>query len=157
MSLKILPSNRPPTTTNNKLLLIRRWHIQGVFFVQGVSVAFARHGALEGQVVYLICTTKPANTHVGGSYFYTLGFFIQVLRQIIYGHYGWRWMISVYELSNMWDDSQMITIESYVRFIIPSPTKLRSDIVTLPFVRNILVNILESTSFNWFWPNLVHT
>jgi len=41
----------------------------------------------EGQVVYLICTTKPANTHVGGSYFYTLGLFIQVLRQIIYGHW----------------------------------------------------------------------
>jgi hypothetical protein len=40
----------------------------------------------------------------------------------------------------------------------PSPTKLRWDIVTLPsvrpsfrlFVRNILVNTLESTSFNGF-------
>ena len=91
-------------------------------------------------------------------------------------------------------------------FIIPSPTKLRRDIVTLlsflPSVRhilvntrinilqwiftklgtylvlrriwnpidfqgqchwvkflpcNILVNTLESTSFNGFWPNLVHT
>ena len=45
--------------------------------------------------------------------------------------------------------------------IIPSPTKLRRDIVTLPSVRppfcNILVNTLESTSFNGFWPNLVHT
>ena len=42
-----------------------------------------------------------------------------------------------------------------------SPTKLRRDIVTLPSVRpsfrNILVNILESTSFNGFLPNLVHT
>ena len=37
-------------------------------------------------------------------------------------------------------------------FIIPSPTKLRRDIVTLPFVlpsvRHILVNTLGSTSFN---------
>ena len=49
-------------------------------------------------------------------------------------------------------------------FIIPSPTKLRRDTVTLPFVlpsvrqsfRNILVNTLESTSFNGFWPNWVH-
>ena len=44
---------------------------------------------------------------------------------------------------------------------IPSPTKLRRDIVTLPSVhlyfRNILVNTLESTSFNGFWPNLAHT
>jgi hypothetical protein len=91
-----------------------------------------------------------------------------------------------------------------MRFIIPSQTKLRRDIVTLPSVRpshpcehsrinilqwiltklgtylvlrrvwnpidfqgqshwvnflpcNILVNTLESTSFNGFWPNLVHT
>jgi hypothetical protein len=40
-------------------------------------------------------------------------------------------------------------------------TKLRRDIVTLPSVRpsfcNILVNTLESASFNGFWPNLVHT
>ena len=47
------------------------------------------------------------------------------------------------------------------KFVIPSPTKLRRDIVTLtsvlPSVRNILVNTLESTSFNGFWPNLVHT
>ena len=54
-------------------------------------------------------------------------------------------------------------------FINPSPTKLRWDIVTLPSVlpsshpsflpsfRKILVNTLESTSFNGFWPNLVHT
>ena len=57
--------------------------------------------------------------------------------------------------------------------IIPSPTKLRRDIVTLPSIhlsflpsvlpsvhpsfRNILVNTLESTSFNGFWLNLVHT
>jgi hypothetical protein len=45
-------------------------------------------------------------------------------------------------------------------FIIPSLTKLRRDVVTLPSVlpsvRNILVNTLESTSFNGFWPNLVH-
>jgi hypothetical protein len=49
--------------------------------------------------------------------------------------------------------------------IIPSPTKLWRDIVTLPSVlpsvrpsfRNILVNTLESTSFNGFWLNLVHT
>jgi hypothetical protein len=32
-------------------------------------------------------------------------------------------------------------------FIIPSPTKLRRDIVTLSSFRNILVNTLESTSF----------
>ena len=42
-------------------------------------------------------------------------------------------------------------------FFIPSPTKLRRDIVTLPSVRpsflSILVNTLESTSFNGFWPN----
>ena len=43
-------------------------------------------------------------------------------------------------------------------FIIPSPTKLRSDIVTLPNVRpSILVNTLESTSFNGFWQILEHT
>ena len=40
-----------------------------------------------------------------------------------------------------------------------SPTKLRRDIITLPSVRpsfrNILVNTLESTSLNGFWPNLV--
>ena len=45
-------------------------------------------------------------------------------------------------------------------FIIPSPTKLRRDIVTLPSVLpsvcHILVNTLGSTSFNGFWPNLVH-
>ena len=44
---------------------------------------------------------------------------------------------------------------------IPSPTKLRRDIVTLPSVHlyfcNILVNTLESISFNGFWPNLAHT
>ena len=44
---------------------------------------------------------------------------------------------------------------------ISSPTKLQRDIVTLPSFhpsfRNILVNTLESTSFNGFWPNLVHT
>ena len=41
-----------------------------------------------------------------------------------------------------------------VNFIIPSPTKLQRDIVTLPSIRpsfhNILVNTLESTSFNGF-------
>ena len=49
--------------------------------------------------------------------------------------------------------------------IIPSPTKLRRDIVTLPSVlpsvrpsfHNILVNTLETTSFNGFCLNLVHT
>jgi hypothetical protein len=41
--------------------------------------------------------------------------------------------------------------------IIPSPTMLRRDVVMLPSFRNILVNTLESTSFNGFWPNLVHT
>ena len=60
-----------------------------------------------------------------------------------------------------------IEISSIVHcyFIIPSPTKLRRDIVMLPSVlpsvhpsfRNILVNTLESTFFNGFWPNLVHT
>jgi hypothetical protein len=37
--------------------------------------------------------------------------------------------------------------------IIPSPTKLRRDIVTLryhPSFRDIIVNTLESTSFNGF-------
>ena len=42
----------------------------------------------------------------------------------------------------------------YNSFIIPSPTKLRRDIVTLPSVfssfRSILVNTLGSTSFNGF-------
>ena len=47
--------------------------------------------------------------------------------------------------------------------VIPSQTKLRRDIVTLPpsvflpSFRNILVNTPESTSFNGFWPNLVNT
>jgi hypothetical protein len=35
---------------------------------------------------------------------------------------------------------------SDVNIIIPSPTKLRRDIVMLPSFRNILVNTLESTS-----------
>jgi hypothetical protein len=35
-------------------------------------------------------------------------------------------------------------------FFIPSPTKLRRDIVLLPSVRHILVNTLGSTSFNGF-------
>ena len=73
----------------------------------------------------------------------------------------------------------------HLAFFIPLPTKLRWDIVTLPTVRacvrpslreygsllifkvkgqghrvkflqcNILVNTLESTSFNGFWPNFV--
>ena len=34
--------------------------------------------------------------------------------------------------------------------VILSPTKLGRDIVTLPSFRNILVNTLESTSFNGF-------
>ena len=42
----------------------------------------------------------------------------------------------------------------YHKVIIPPPTKLRRDIVTLPsvlpFVRHILVNTLGSTSFNGF-------
>ena len=50
---------------------------------------------------------------------------------------------------------------TFVMVIIPSPMKLRRDIVTLlsfrPSFHNILVNTLESTSFNEFWPNLVHT
>jgi hypothetical protein len=41
---------------------------------------------------------------------------------------------------------------SFELLFIPSPTKLRRDIVTLPSVRHILVNTLESTSFNGFWP-----
>ena len=49
------------------------------------------------------------------------------------------------------------TIDTQCDFIIPSPTKLRRDIVTLPSFRNILVNTLESISFNGFWPNLVYT
>ena len=50
------------------------------------------------------------------------------------------------------------TIVSLIIHFIPSPTKLRWDIVMLPSVlRNILVNTLESTSFNGFWLNLVHT
>ena len=59
--------------------------------------------------------------------------------------------------------SQWAGLLSYLSpyFFIPSPTKLRRDIVTLPSVRssfrNILVNTLESTSFKEFWPNLVHT
>ena len=40
---------------------------------------------------------------------------------------------------------------------ISSPTKLWSDIVTLPSFRNSLVNTIESTPFNGFWPNLVHS
>ena len=39
---------------------------------------------------------------------------------------------------------------SFELFFIPSPTKLPRDIVTLPSVRHILVNTLESTSFNGF-------
>ena len=42
----------------------------------------------------------------------------------------------------------------YLCIIIPSPTKLRRDIVTLPSILpsfcNILVNTLGSTSFNGF-------
>jgi hypothetical protein len=32
-----------------------------------------------------------------------------------------------------------------------------SNATVCPSFRNILVNTLESTSFNGFWPNLVHT
>ena len=32
-----------------------------------------------------------------------------------------------------------------------------SNATIRPSFRNILVNTLESTSFNGFWPNLVHT
>jgi len=32
-----------------------------------------------------------------------------------------------------------------------------SNATVRPSFRNILVNTLESTSFNGFWPNLVHT
>jgi hypothetical protein len=35
-------------------------------------------------------------------------------------------------------------------FIIPSPTKLRRDVETLPSFRSILVNTVKSTSFNGF-------
>jgi hypothetical protein len=40
---------------------------------------------------------------------------------------------------------------SFELLFIPSPTKLRRDIVTLPSVRYFLVNILESTPFNGFF------
>jgi hypothetical protein len=43
---------------------------------------------------------------------------------------------------------------SFELLFIPSPTKLRRDIVTLPSVRHILVNTLESTSFNGFLTKL---
>ena len=56
--------------------------------------------------------------------------------------------------------------ESSFQIIIHSSMKLRRDMVMLPSVhrpsfvcpsfRNILVNTLGSTSFNGFWPNLVH-
>ena len=42
------------------------------------------------------------------------------------------------------------TLIDMLLIFIPSPTKLRRDIVTLPSFRNILVNTLESTSFNGF-------
>jgi hypothetical protein len=45
---------------------------------------------------------------------------------------------------------------SFELLFIPSPTKLQRDIVTvtLPSVRHILVNTLESTSFNGFLTKL---
>ena len=43
---------------------------------------------------------------------------------------------------------------SFELLFIPLPTKLRRDIVTLPSVRHILVNTLESTSFNGFLTKL---
>ena len=48
----------------------------------------------------------------------------------------------------------VLPLHCSITLIIPSPTKLRRDIETLPSVRpsfrNILVNTLESTSFNGF-------
>ena len=43
-----------------------------------------------------------------------------------------------------------VVLKTTLTVIIPSPTKLRRDIVTLPCFRNILVNTLESTFFNGF-------
>ena len=48
-------------------------------------------------------------------------------------------------------ESSILDCSLTLTFIIPSPTKLRRDIVTLrPSFRNILVNTLESTSLNGF-------
>jgi len=57
-------------------------------------------------------------------------------------------------ISNDLDEPRGITLDpknGYVDvFFIPLPTKLPRDIVMLPSFRNILVNTLESTSFNGF-------
>jgi hypothetical protein len=47
----------------------------------------------------------------------------------------------------------------YLHFYYPLANEVAKGytVVTLPAFRNILVNTLESTSFNGFWPNLVHT
>ena len=67
---------------------------------------------------------------------------------------GWYWW-------NCWPSLTFLLIIYEVCVIIPSATKLRRDIVTLPsilpwFRPSILVNTLGSTSCNGFWPNLVH-
>jgi hypothetical protein len=65
-------------------------------------------------------------------------------------------------LLSIWKFSHLYLFRITLFFIIvPSPTKLRRDIpgsnaTVRPSFRNILVNTLESTSFNGFWPNLVH-
>ena len=71
----------------------------------------------------------------------------------------------IFKLNSLKSATKAINLASFKeiqwQIIIPSPTKLRWDIVTLPSVlpsfRNILVNTLESTAFNGCWPNLVHT
>ena len=59
--------------------------------------------------------------------------------------------IGAYQYFNN-NDNQLSDTGSFfvISVTIPLPTKLRRDIVTLPSFRNILVNTLESTSFNGF-------
>jgi len=75
----------------------------------------------EGRVVYLICPTKPADPHFWGfvphNRHQIIFLYLVVLHPGVTTNNIWTlWMIPVDELSNMWDDSQMVTIESYGRF-----------------------------------------
>ena len=69
--------------------------------------------------------------------------------------------IQIYFLLENKGNAPVISLHTYqytsLCIIIPSPTKLRRDISlpsVFPSFRNILMNTLESTSFNGFWPNL---
>ena len=118
----MLPRNEPANSTADKVFFNVLFNVQRIINVQ----SFTYH------IVYLNCPHKQRTS----LYEYTL-------------HIVGNLRLITSRLSPC-------TLLLFLTVIIPSPTKLRRDIVTLPFVlglpsfRNILVNTLESTSFNEF-------